>query len=96
MAKQRKSRDGVFKARVALEAIRERETVSQLSKRYGVHSTQIHQWKKRLIDSSSEIFDSGGKATSVNESREAELFEQIGRLQVELEWLKKKSARLNG
>lgn len=89
MAKQRKSRDGVFKARVALEAIRERETVAQLSKRYGVYSTQIHQWKKRLVDSASEIFDSGGKTSSVNESREAELFEQIGRLQVELEWLKK-------
>ena len=59
MARQRKIRDSGFKARVALDALKEREMVGQLAKRHGVHPTQIHEWKRRLQDQASSVFDRG-------------------------------------
>src|SRR5262249_33759959 len=66
-------------------------TVNQLAGQYDVHPTQIHAWKKQLLAGAEAIFANGTMATSGDaEAREAELYEQIGRLKMELEWLKKK------
>jgi transposase len=92
MAKRRKRYESGFRARVALEALRERETIAIIAKRFGVHSTLVHQWKKRLVEEAGTIFDGVGKQTEEVVSQ-AELYEQIGRLNVELEWLKKKIAK---
>ncbi len=62
MAKPRKVHDSGFKARVALESLKERETVGQLAKRHGVHPTQIHEWKRRLLDQAASVFDRGNAA----------------------------------
>ena len=95
MARRRKVRDSGFKARVALEALKERETVNELAKRFQVHPTQIHEWKRRLLEQAAAVFErEGGKVVEVTDP--AELYEQIGRLKMELEWLKKKAAQFPG
>jgi len=95
MARRRKARDAGFKARVALEALKERETVNELAKRFQVHPTQIHEWKRRLLEQAAAVFErEGGKVVEATDP--AELYEQIGRLKMELEWLKKKAAQFPG
>ena len=96
MARKRKPRGSDFKAKVAVAALRERQTVSELAKQFDVHPTQIHQWKKQLQEGASGIFDSGVRRRQATEDeRDArELYEQIGRLKMELEWVKKKAAQL--
>ena len=93
MARQRRIREAPFKARVALEAVKERETVGELAKRFQVHPTQIHEWKRRLVEQAATVFERDG-AKPVEVVDPSELFEQIGRLKVELEFLKKKAAQL--
>ena len=95
MAKRRKQHDAGFKARVALEAIRERETISQLAKRHSVHPTQIHQWKRKLVDEAAEVFSREGGAKTAETFESTELYEQIGRLKMELDWLKKKASQFD-
>jgi transposase len=93
MAKKRKVHSGAFKAKVALAAVKEMETVSQLASRYGVHPSQIHQWKRQLVSDASSLFGEAGrprKSENEEAARVPELYEQIGRLKMELEWLKKK------
>lgn len=94
MAKKRNARSASFKAKVALEALRERKTVSELAQQHGVHPTQIHQWRKHLYDRAEDVFEDGRSKVKRDESQRTtqELYEQIGRLKMELEWLKKKSA----
>jgi transposase-like protein len=92
MARRRKIREAPFKARVALEAVKERETVGELAKRFQVHPTQIHEWKRRLLEQASAIFEREN-TKPVETIDPAELYEQIGRLKVELEFLKKKAAQ---
>ena len=94
MARGRKIREAPFKARVALEAVKERDTVGELAKRFQVHPTQIHEWKRRLVEQAASVFerDSVKPAETVDPS---ELYEQIGRLKVELEFLKKKAAEFS-
>lgn len=97
MGTKRKSHSGSFKAKVAVAALREQETVAQLSSRYSVHSTQIHQWKRQLLEGAEGLFGTVGRPRK-GESDEVsvdELYEQIGRLKMELEWLKKKWEGLN-
>ena len=91
MAAKRKIHSAAFKAQVALAALRGERTVNELAGHYGVHPTLIHAWKKQLLASAEEVFAAGGKAAAV-EDRQPELYEQIGRLKMELEWLKKKVA----
>ena len=88
----RRKHSAAFKAKVALEALKENKTLAQLSSKYEIHPNQISQWKKRFLAESPSIFS--GKQKKVekdNEALEAELYRQIGQLKVELDWLKKKS-----
>src|SRR5947208_5110803 len=95
MAAKRKNHSAAFKAQVALAALRGERTVNELAGNYGVHPTLIHAWKKQLLAGAGTIFANGTKAASADaEAREAELFEQIGRLKMQLEWMKKKVAAL--
>lgn len=92
MGKSRRRFSREFKARVALEALKEQKTMSQLSSEYGVHPNQISMWKKELIEKASQVFDTGSNAVdpSVEEGLKAPLYEEIGRLKIEVDWLKKK------
>jgi transposase-like protein len=94
MAKKRSPRSAGFKAKVALAAVSERETVAQLAQKFGVHPTQVHAWKKQLVGNAADLFEDGRsvRRQAAQQAQEAELFEQIGRLKMELEWLKKKAA----
>jgi transposase len=92
MAGKRKSHSAAFKAQVALAAVKGDRTVNELASQYAVHPTLIHAWKKRLLAGAEAVFASGAKATGPPEDRTAELYEQIGRLKVELDWVKKKAA----
>ena len=85
-----------FKARVALEAAKQTKTLAELSGRYQVHSVQLSQWKKQLLDGIESLFRDGRRRDhDETQAIQAELFEQIGRLKMELEWLKKKVARFD-
>ena len=89
----RKGFNSEFKAKVALEAIKEERTIAELSSKYEVHRTQITSWRKRALGGVQESFK--GKQEKVNKENEElvdELYRQIGHLKVENEWLKKKSA----
>jgi len=90
MKRKRYSKD--FKARVALEAIKEQKTAAELASEYEVHVSQINTWKKQALEAMPEVF--GGGQAQEEERREAErdrLYRQIGKLQVEVDWLKKKT-----
>jgi transposase-like protein len=92
MAK-RKQHTAAFKAQVALDALKGDKTVNEVAAQFGVHPTLIHDWKKKLFAGAAGIFEGGAKAaTAPAERQQAELFEQIGRLKMELEWVKKKAA----
>src|SRR3954463_14493121 len=91
MAGKRKKHTAAFKAQVALAALRGDKTVSELASQHQVHPTLIHSWKKHLLAGAEDLFAHGSKPQAADaEAARAELFEQIGRLKMELEWLKKK------
>jgi transposase len=93
MSAKRKQHTAAFKAQVALAALRGDRTVNELAGHYGVHPTLIHGWKKQLLGGAEAVFANGRPADTTDvEARQAELYEQIGRLKMELEWLKKKVA----
>ena len=82
-----------FKAQVALEAVRGRLTINQIAKQFEVHPNQISNWKKHFLESLLQIFDNSKKSpTEQNEELTNQLYQQIGQLKVELDWLKKKSS----
>jgi transposase-like protein len=91
MGKKRRKHSDEFKAKVALEAVKGVATLSELSSRYKVHPTAISQWKNKLISQSSDIFTrhSGSELMALRAEKE-ELYKEIGRLQVENNFLKKK------
>lgn len=95
MARKRRVLSGKFKAKVALAASRGDRTLSQLASQYGVHANQVAAWKRKLLDEASGIFEDGRGKAKREEVSEGELFEQIGRLKMELEWLKKKAAEFD-
>lgn len=92
MRRGRRQYSAEWKAKVALEAIRGQRTMQAIASHYEVHPHQVAQWKKHLLEGAAEIF-SGGRASSAegDEELKAELYQQIGKLQVEVDWLKKKS-----
>lgn len=95
MTQRRKTHSAQFKAKVALEALREQHTVNELARKYSVHPSQIHDWKKKLLEGSPGVFEQPGSRRQDEElQRVPALYEQIGRLQVELEWLQKKHETL--
>ena|SRR6266508_1335210 len=97
MQRQRKQYTGTFKAKVALETIKGQRTVQEIAASYGVHPNQITKWKKQLVDGAADIFTPGRDGTGgdvVEEAVRAELYQQIGKMQVELDWLQKKSGIL--
>lgn len=88
---QRKRYGAEFKARAAIEAIKGQKTINELSSQYGVHPNQIVQWKKQALEEAPQIFlDRRGRAAKAEEALKAALYQQIGQLKVEVEWLKKK------
>jgi len=91
----KRTHDAVFKAKVALEALKGEKTIAQLSSEYGIHSNQISKWKKQVLEQLPDIFS--GKRKKIDRTAEevqAELYQQIGQLKVENDWLKKKSQLL--
>lgn len=93
MAKQKRNTHAPeLKAKVALEAVRGVKTVNEIAQHYGVHPVQVSQWKKALLDDSSSVFEKkrGPKPKAEFETDE-KLYGEIGRLKMELDWLKKKS-----
>lgn len=93
MSKKRRRFSPEFKFRVALAAAQGQRTLSELAVEYAVHPNQISQWKRQLLESGAEVFSRhGGTEQKAQEAVQTELYEQIGRLKMELEWLKKKAA----
>jgi len=96
MSKQRRRFSGDFKFRVALEAAKGQQTISELASKHNLHPNQISQWKRQLLEDGVDVFAGNGSQDSqAQEAMPAELYEQIGRLKMELEWLKKKAAQLS-
>lgn len=93
MAGIRKKHSASFKAQVALSALKEQESLSELSQRYGVHSQMISAWKREFLARSSEIFETK-PAVQESSSREKELYEKIGRLEMEVDFCKRASEKL--
>ena len=91
MSGMRKRYDGSFKARVALEAIKGDRTVSEIAAVYGLHPNQISRWRKQALDELPKIFSGRGEKTEAQgKELTDQLYQQIGQLKVELDWLKKK------
>ena len=92
MGKKRRRHSDEFKAKVALEAVKGIQTLSELSSKFGVHPTVIAHWKRQLVEGASELFSRGdGRRAKTEEEIAAPLYEKIGRLEVEVDWLKKKA-----
>jgi transposase-like protein len=96
MPKKRTRYSAQFKFQLALEAAKGLKTINELASEHGVHPTQISEWKHQLLDAGDTLFNRNG-ACQHREQREqeVELYEHIGRLKMELEWLKKTVARFS-
>lgn len=92
MAGKRKQFSSDFKMRVVIEAIKGQKTANEIASEYGVHPTQIAQWKKQALDELPGIFERpNGERARSEEALIASLYQQIGQLKVEVDFLKKKS-----
>lgn len=76
-----------FKAKVALAAVQEQESIAQLAKRYGVHANQIYKWKREFIEQAAVVFQRGTGSSETGSEREDELLKKIGELTVERDFL---------
>ena len=91
---QRKRYSAETKAKVALEAIKGQRTANEIASDYGVHPTQIAQWKKQMLDELPQLFATKGAGRGkADDALIAGLYQEIGQLKVELDWLQKKSGR---
>jgi transposase-like protein len=90
MGTKRKVHSAEFKAKVALAALKNEETLAQLASRFGVHPTMISTWKRQILDGAAELFDKGHKSRKDTEAQTAELYRQIGQLKVENDFLSRK------
>lgn len=96
MKKQRKTYSSDLKVRIALEAIKGQKTINEIAGHYGVHPNQVTQWKKQALEGLPEIFSHRRARTAEDdEALKAQLYQQIGQLKVELDWLKKKVGLLS-
>jgi transposase len=97
MTKSRKKFDAAFKAKVALESLREDTTVPDLAKRHGVHPNQIYSWKKQVVDNIASLFARGamtsGDGEEAREREASQLYAKIGQLTVERDFLAKRPSR---
>ena len=87
MKQRRRKFSGAFKAKVAIEALKERETLAELSKRFEVHPNMISKWKQEFLDRSAEVFDK--KSDAESEVDPEKLYAKIGQLEIENDFLKK-------
>ena len=95
MSVQRKRYSAELKAKMALEAIKGQKTANEIAAEYGVHPTQIAQWKKQALDGLPDLFSTGkSKQAQSEEALIANLYQQIGQLKVQVDWLEKKSKPL--
>ena len=91
MSKKRRTFSDQFKAKVALEAVRGVKTMAELATEYKVHPNQISNWKKQLISQAAELFSgSKGATAKTEEELTGPLYEEIGRLKMDIKWLEKK------
>ncbi len=93
MSKQSRRRFGAeFKTKVVLEALKERSTLEELSKKFEIHPNQITTWKKEFLSNAQTVFEKGknGLVKEVGEKEKEELYKQIGVQKIENDWLKKK------
>lgn len=96
MTTARKHYSAELKAKIAVEAIREQRTINEIASQYGVHPNQVTQWKKQALGEMAQLFsDRRVKAQAGEEELKAQLYQQIGQLKVELDWIKKKSGITN-
>lgn len=96
MSSKRKQHSAKYKFSVALEAMKGQETINQIASKFGVHPSQVSQWKRQLLEGGVDIFESNRKKKeNIQSIREEEFYEQIGRLKMELEWMKKKATLFN-
>ena len=89
MKRKRKQYSPVFKAKVALAAIRNEATVAELAAKYEIHPTMIGNWKRELLEGAAELFDKGQKTKKQQDASVDELYRQIGQLKVENDFLSK-------
>jgi len=95
MAGKRRRFTAEFKARVVRAALREDKTLAELAGQFGVHPNQIAEWKRQVLEALPDVLGRRRQAdTRAVEDRESRLYEQVGKLQVELEWMKKKARQL--
>ncbi len=93
---KRKQHSKEFKAKVALEALKGQKTANEIAAEYGVHPSQINTWKKRAQEALPDAFRRGQDRDEVqSEAEKDRLYQQIGKLQVEVDWLKKKTGHLD-
>jgi transposase len=95
MVKNRRRHNAEFKTKVVVQMLEGNKTVSEISSENGVHPTQLTKWRRTFLERASEIFSNSDKSSRKEtdwKSREDELYKKIGQLQVELDWLKKKSS----
>ena len=91
----RKKHSKELKARIALDAIKGQKTMTELASEYGVHANQISRWKKQLLDAAPDVFIQGkNKEAEKQEVEQDRLYKKVGQLQIEVDWLKKKTGYL--